>query len=295
MYVFFNGKILNKEEARISPFDHGFLYGMGLFETMRTYGGHPFLLTDHLERMQSGLKMLNINLDLKTLDISGMISSLSEKNDLQDSYLRLNISAGVGEIGLRTEPYEEPNILLLQKKLPPLEPLREKEAVLLELARNTPETPVRLKSHHYFNNIAAKREVGGDPGKEGLFLTKEGYIAEGITSNIFWVREGKLFTPSLETGILNGITREYIIELSNRSGIPCESGLYRLEDLLHASEAFFTNSVQEIIPIRSFAGKGYPGKNGRITNALYTYYEQHSGMLSTKNELRGADRNDFND
>ncbi|WP_421382589.1 aminodeoxychorismate lyase [Bacillus salacetis] len=288
MYLFFNGEILPKEEAKISPFDHGFLYGMGLFETMRTYNGHPFLLDDHLVRLQSGLNMLNIKLDLKALDIPDVIASLSEKNGLPDSYLRLNISAGDGEIGLRTAPYEKPNILLFQKELPPLMPLREKEAVLLNLKRNTPETSLRLKSHHYFNNIAAKREIGDDPGKEGLFLTENGYLAEGVTSNIFWVKEGTLYTPSLETGILNGITREYIIEVAQKIGITWEAGLYRTEDLLHSSEAFFTNSVQEIIPIHSFAGQAFPGKEGEITKALYTHYERDAGVLLTKNELHGS-------
>ncbi|WP_409252499.1 aminodeoxychorismate lyase [Bacillus sp. SCS-153A] len=288
MFIYLNGDIVHKENAVISPFDHGFLYGMGLFETMRTYGGHSFLLDDHLKRLQSGLDTLNIELDMNTLDIPGMVSSLSEKNGLPDSYLRLNISAGEGEIGLRTTPYEKPNIILFQKELPPLVPLREKEAVLLNLARNTPETVVRLKSHHYFNNIAAKREIGDDPGKEGVFLTKEGFIAEGVASNIFWVTDGILHTPSLETGILNGVTREYIIELSQKTGIPCETGLYRPEALLHSSEAFFTNSVQEIVPIHSFSGKSFPGKHGEITTTLYRHYEHDARRLFSKNELHGS-------
>ncbi|WP_113928204.1 aminodeoxychorismate lyase [Bacillus sp. P14.5] len=288
MYLFLNGEILHKEEARISPFDHGFLYGMGLFETMRTYRGHPFLLQDHIDRLQMGLDTLNISLDLKKLDIYGMITSLSKKNNMEDSYLRLNISAGEGEIGLRTTPYDQPNILLLQKELPPLIPLREKEAVLLKLRRNTPETPVRLKSLHYFNNIAAKREVGDDPGKEGLFLTKEGYIAEGVTSNVFWVSDGKLYTPSLETGVLNGITREYLLRLARVLGIPSEEGLYTKEALLQADEAFFTNSVQEIIPIHTFEGRTFPGEKGRITHQLYSHYERDSKVLFSKTELQGS-------
>lgn len=288
MYLYLNGEIQHKDEARISPFDHGFLYGMGLFETMRTYEGHPFLLNDHLERLQKGLNTLNIKLDLEELNVPAMIAELSARNNLPNSYLRLNVSAGVGEIGLRTSPYEKPNILLLQKELPPLRPLREKEAVLLDLKRNTPETSERLKSHHYFNNIAAKREIGDDPGKEGLFLTKEGFIAEGVTSNIFWVTQGRLYTPALETGILNGITREYIIELAEELGMLVEAGLFQPEELLQSNEAFFTNSVQEIIPIRSFSGKTYPGKDGAVTKRLYTHYERDSGVLFSKKELHGS-------
>jgi 4-amino-4-deoxychorismate lyase len=288
VYVYLNGEILHKDEVRISPFDHGFLYGMGLFETMRTYEGHAFLLEDHLERLQKGLETLNIKLDLEEVNIPAVIAGLSEKNELVNSYLRLNISAGEGEIGLRTEPYHAPNILLLQKELPLLKPLREKEAVLLKLARNTPETSTRLKSHHYFNNIAAKREIGDDSGKEGLFLTRDGYIAEGITSNIFWVSQGRLYTPALETGILNGITREYIIELAKKTGIPVEEGLYEPEHLMKASEAFFTNSVQEIIPIHCFSGKHYPGGNGPVIKRLHAHYEHDCTRLFSKRELQGS-------
>ncbi|WP_456272801.1 aminodeoxychorismate lyase [Bacillus sp. AK031] len=288
MYVYLNGEIIHKDEVRISPFDHGFLYGMGLFETMRTYDGHAFLLEDHLDRLQKGLDTLNIKLEVDELNVQAVITELSGKNKLADSYLRLNISAGEGEIGLRTAPYDAPNVLLLQKELPVLNPLREKEAVLLKLARNTPETSTRLKSHHYFNNIAAKREIGDDPGKEGLFLTRAGYIAEGITSNIFWVSEGRLYTPALETGILNGITREYIIELAKKSGITVEEGLYKPEHLLDASEAFFTNSVQEIIPVNGFSGKPYPGENGPVTKRLYRHYERDSKVLFSKKELQGG-------
>jgi 4-amino-4-deoxychorismate lyase len=288
VYVYMNGEILHKDEVRISPFDHGFLYGMGLFETMRTYDGHVFLLEDHLERLQKGMNTLNIKLDLDEVNVPAVVAELSEKNKLRNSYLRLNISAGEGEIGLRTAPYHAPNILLLQKELPVMNPLREKEAVLLKLARNTPETSSRLKSHHYFNNIAAKREIGDDAGKEGLFLTRDGYIAEGITSNIFWVSRGRLYTPALETGILNGITREYIIELAKKSGIAVEEGVYEPEHLLEANEAFFTNSVQEIIPINSFSGKPYPGGSGSFIKELYTHYERDSKVLFSKKELQGS-------
>lgn len=275
MYIFVNGQFMEKEDARISPFDHGYLYGLGVFETLRTYRGVPFLLDEHLQRLNAGLKEMGINKAFEEREVLEIIDKLSELNQLQDSYIRLNVSAGAGEIGLQTEMYTEPTVILFQKELPPLDPLREKEAVLLKIRRNTPETDVRLKSHHFFNNMAAKRELGIDPGKEGIFLSADGHLAEGITSNLFWVKDGRLFTPAIETGILNGITRQFILRLADQQNIQAEEGLYKVSTLLEADEIFFTNSIQEIVPVISFKEKVLPGKKGVFVQKLYGLYQRH--------------------
>ncbi|OZI12942.1 4-amino-4-deoxychorismate lyase [Bacillaceae bacterium SAS-127] len=273
MYIFLNGKLIPKDEARISPFDHGFLYGLGVFETIRTYEGRPFLLEDHMVRLQQGLHEMQIDCPITTEDALEIITALCEKNDLPNSSVRLNISAGEGAMGPQVEPFSEPTIMAFQRPIFPSSEMTEKEAVLLELRRNTPETEFRMKSHHYFNNIAAKREVGADLGKEGLFLTKEGYVAEGVVSNIFWVKAGTLFTPALETGILNGITRLFLLKRAKELQIPVEEGLYTLAELMTADEIFFTNSVQEIVPVRLLEGKSFPGKKGEIAKLLYEDYQ----------------------
>ncbi|WP_433746168.1 aminodeoxychorismate lyase [Falsibacillus pallidus] len=285
MYASHNGKIVKKEDLSISPFDHGFMYGLGVFETFRTYDGHPFLLDDHLKRLKKGLKALNIEWPVRKESILMELENLSDANGLSDSYIRFNVSAGVGDIGLQTEPYTRPEIIIFQKELPAIQPLNEKEGKVLKLRRNTPETGERLKSHHYFNNVAAKRELGPDRNFEGIFLTKEGWLAEGITSNLFWVKEGKLFTPSLETGILNGVTREFILALACKLGIEVEEGLFGYEELLLADEVFFTNSIQEIIPARKVDGHPYPGKDGEIARRLYERYMIHSASLWSRTDL----------
>jgi len=273
MFIYLNGQFIEKEKAMISPFDHGYIYGLGVFETFRTYDGHPFLLREHLERLNAGLKEMLITRKFDYEEVLKIIEKLSELNGLKDSYIRLNVSAGIGEIGLQTEPYEAPTVIMFQKPLPPVDVIVEKEAVILEIARNSPETAYRLKSHHFFNNVAAKREMGSDTGKEGIFLTEKGFIAEGVTSNVFWVKNGVLYTPALETGILNGITRQFVMKLAQHAGMLVEDGFYDIDALIKADEIFITNSVQEIVPVKKMEGKSYPGMNGEYFNKLSKMYK----------------------
>lgn len=285
MYLYLNGEIVHVKEAAISPLDHGYLYGLGVFETFRTYDGHPFLLSDHLKRLSKGLKELNIEADLDEENIRRSIAKLLKKNGLKDAYCRFNVSGGQGEIGLKTTSYEDPTVILFQKELPPQSPLKEKEGVFLKLRRNTPETGERLKSHHYLNNMAAKREIGATPDKEGIFLTGEGHLCEGITSNLFWIKGGDLYTPSVETGLLNGITRQFILALAHQWKIPVRIGKFGKESLLEADEVFFTNSVQEIIPVNRLDSFRFPGRNGKYVCLLHEQYNQYKRHLNSIEEL----------
>ncbi|MCR8850936.1 aminodeoxychorismate lyase [Rossellomorea sp. SC111] len=286
MYLYLNGDIVHQSVASISPFDHGYLYGMGVFETFRTYDGHPFLLNDHLNRLSRGLKELNIEAHLDEEKIRWTISELLKKNDLKDAYCRFNVSGGPEEIGLKTAPYEDATVILFQKELPPSPPLKEKEGVLLQLGRNTPETGERLKSHHYLNNMAAKREIGASSDQEGIFLTKEGFLCEGITSNLFWVKDGELYTPSVETGLLNGITRQFILALADRLNIPVQVGMFEKTEMLAADEVFFTNSVQEIIPVNKMGSIQLPGRHGKIVGLFHEQYTKYKYHLNSIQEMK---------
>ncbi|MDF2557813.1 MAG: 4-amino-4-deoxychorismate lyase [Bacillales bacterium] len=288
MYIYLNGNYTKKEDAKISPFDHGFLYGVGLFETLRVYNGHPFLLDDHLKRLNHGLEELNIKYHFNKEETNYIIQKLLENNHLMDAYVRINISAGQGDIGLQVEPYTNPTIIIFIKPLEPVKELAEKTAVLLKLRRNTPEGVERLKSHHFLNNILAKREIGNlTANHEGIFLTEDGYVAEGIVSNVFWKKGNVLYTPDLSTGILNGITREFVIELAKNSGLSVKEGLYKVEQLLDSDEIFVTNSIQEIVPIYSFEDKAFPGKRGHLVQLFYQEYRKYSDYLWSRYELIG--------
>lgn len=272
MRIYLNGEIVKDSEARISPFDHGFLYGAGLFETFRIYDGKPFLLKEHLARLQKSLKELRIQWDYEQSQIKGILKQLLEANHLENAYVRLNVSGGIGEVGLQTAPYDKPTTIIFMKPLPPRTEAPPKVGVLLKTPRNTPEGAFRLKSHHFLNNIEGKREAGPDPAVEGIFLTEDGFLAEGVVSNLFFVKGGKVFTPALETGILRGITRDFVLSLLEKHHIPYEEGFYRTEDLKLADEAFVTNSIQEIVSLSHIDEVLFSSQS--LSNFLKTQYEE---------------------
>jgi len=285
MWISMNGQLYKEEQAVVSVYDHGFLYGLGLFETFRTYAGKPFLLQEHLLRLTEGCKELGIAYEPNMERIAEQISKLLEVNELQDAYIRLSVSAGVDILGLPGGLYEQPNEIIYIKSLPPRDEAvysQGKALQLLKLPRNTPEGLYRFKSFHYMNNILAKRELQNyrwSAGAEGLMLTEEGYLAEGIVSNLFFVKNDVICTPSLDTGILPGITRSYVLQLAEANGFSTQDGLYRWEDLLQSDEIFIVNSVQEIVPITSLYtpdGQKYlvsHGSIGPIARGLIELYK----------------------
>ncbi len=288
MHIFLNGDILPEERASISPFDHGYMYGLGLFETFPVYEGVPFLLDDHLERLNRGLSELGIMLQWSREQIIRDLNRLLDANGLKHAYVRLNVSAGNAAVGLQTEPYREPTRIIYIKPLNPESGIQEKSAVFLETKRNTPEGKSRLKSHHYLNNILAKREIGGNPGIEGIFLTENGFLAEGIVSNLFWMKGGQLYTPAVETGILAGIMREFVLALARRSGITAEEGFYRKEELLDSDEAFITNSIQGIVPLKKIGTVEMPGKRGAAALDFHQSYIKARTNLWSINDLQSG-------
>jgi 4-amino-4-deoxychorismate lyase len=284
-----NGEFIPQEDAVVSIFDHGFMYGLGLFETFRVYDGHPFLLDDHLQRLNDGLKQLNMKKFFTREEVNEIIQRLLTMNGLVNAYIRFNVSAGSGAIGLQTAPYTNPTIIMYIKALPKAGALIEKNGELLSIPRNTPEGNSRLKSHHYLNNILAKREIGETIETEGIFLTKEGFLAEGITTNLFWIKNQSLYTPSLDTGILNGITRELVFILAKKHDLEVKEGLFYVKELQDAEEVFCTNSIQEIIPIKKMASTIFKGVHGKYVQIFHQEYRRISSSMWTINELGGVD------
>jgi len=277
MWAWMNGEFMKADELRISPFDHGFLYGLGFFETFRTYDGQTFLLDEHLKRMQKALDEFRIDIELDALGIPSIVQELNNRSNEEDGYFRLNISAGAHDIGLAPSVYEKPTVILFRKPLPPMSRGKEKNAVWLETRRNTPESKTRHKSHHYANNVRARYELPSLAEQEGFFLTDDGYVAEGITSNIFWVQEGTLYTPSLETGILAGTTREWVVREAATIGLRVQEGLYEVEMVETADEVFVTNAVQELVPIKRLGSSLYAGKDGEVYSNLHKRYIEQVG------------------
>lgn len=264
-----DGRLYRAGELVVSAYDHGFLYGLGFFETFRTYNGKVFLWDAHWNRLCRALSDFRIAMPYEEQELLSAVEALTEANNGQDGYFRLNISAGAHDIGLQPSLYKKPTVILYRKALQMAPRGTAKSAVWLETVRNSPESGIRHKSHHYANNVHARFEVESLASCEGFFLTVEGFIAEGITSNIFWSTNGKLYTPSLETGILAGTTREWVM---NCSLFVVEEGFYVKEVLETADEVFITNAVQEIVPIKQLGTTGFLGNAGPVYKALHDAY-----------------------
>ncbi|HEU5141291.1 MAG TPA: aminodeoxychorismate lyase [Bacillales bacterium] len=284
MFIYLNGSIVDEKEAAISPFDHGYIYGMGVFETFRTYGGHPFLFDDHLERLRNGLSEMGIEWRETRESLLEALSELLAKNDLEDASIRLNVSAGIAANVPQADVYRDPTTIVFLRRLPATIP-NHKAVKVLSTVRNSPEGEVRLKSHHFFNNILGKREVGPDPDTEGVFLTENGHLAEGVTSNIFWVKNGVVFTPSIDTGILNGITRQFVLTLCEENRIPFKTGKFKVDALYDSEEVFITNSGQEIVPINRVDLENLPSHEGKVTQRLKQWYHTYRNHLWSRNEM----------
>nr|WP_307444603.1 aminodeoxychorismate lyase [Bacillus atrophaeus] len=272
--IYLNGQFIEEKEASLSPFDHGFLYGIGVFETFRLYEGRPFLIEWHLERLERAAKDLQIKHRITKEELTDMVDNLLRLNHIEDgnARVRLNISAGVSTKGFTAQTYENPTVLCFVNPLNPENLPVQKEGKVLTIRRNTPEGQYRLKSHHYLNNMYAKQELGNDPRYEGIFLTEDCAVAEGIISNIFWSKGKCIYTPSLDTGILDGVTRRFVIEKMEKLGAEVKTGRFRLESLLTADEAWMTNSVLEIVPFSKIEEATFPGVSGEMTGFLQELY-----------------------
>ncbi|AMR64808.1 aminodeoxychorismate lyase [Bacillus atrophaeus] len=272
--IYLNGQFIEEKEASLSPFDHGFLYGIGVFETFRLYEGRPFLIEWHLERLERAAKDLQIKHRITKEELTDMVDNLLRLNHIEDgnARVRLNISAGVSTKGFTAQTYENPTVLCFVNPLNPENLPVQKEGKVLTIRRNTPEGQYRLKSHHYLNNMYAKQELGNDPRYEGIFLTEDCAVAEGIISNIFWSKGKCIYTPSLDTGILDGVTRRFVIEKMEKLGAEVKTGRFRLESLLTADEAWMTNSVLEIVPFSKIEEAAFPGVSGEMTAFLQELY-----------------------
>ncbi|MFS0784831.1 aminodeoxychorismate lyase [Shouchella sp. 1P09AA] len=251
MYISVNGREVRDIDAVISPYDHGFLYGLGLFETFAVREDNVLLLNKHVNRLNESAKELGIQYVLSEDKVMNTVRKLLNKNNMSEAYVRWNVSAGIREIGLYNEEFTSPQEIVYVKELP-RSSISAKSLQSLQLNRNTVEGERRYKSHHYLNNLLAKKELGNQADTEGLFYTKEGYVAEGIVSNVFFVKGGVVCTPALETGILNGVTRQYTIDWCNKHNQTVVEGLFTKEDLLKADEVFLTNAIQGIVPVETF-------------------------------------------
>lgn len=277
--IYINGALVPRGEARISPFDRGFLYGYGLFETMRSYRGWVFRLDRHLARLMRSAERLGLAALLDPVTLEEAIQKTLEANRLRDARIRLSVSAGEGERGLAPPESGMLTIIVVAERLNlPLPRAYEKgvSAAIVSARRNSQSPISGIKSMAYLESLLAHSEAVAAGADEAILLNERGTVAECSTSNIFLVVGGRLLTPSEESGILPGITREVVLELAQGLGVTTVVGEIQLVDLLGADEAFLTNSIVEVMPITEVDDKPVGrGKPGEVTmRLLKTYREQ---------------------
>jgi len=290
--IYLNGQLIPRSEAKLSPFDHGFLYGYGLFETMRAYHGYVFRLDRHLARLRRSAEILGLTYNVIASEAKQSLESACmatlEANKLKDARLRVTISAGEGDMVPDPSTCSSPTILVTAQNLIPLPPEKYEsgfKAALSPLRRNSQSPLSRLKSTCYMENIMARMAAKAVGCDEAILLNEQGYLAEGTTANIFLVKKSLsldergqvrvLVTPSLDSGALPGITRETVLEIARALGFKTQERKVELKELLEADEAFVTNSILELMPLTWFENKPIgTGKPGQLSKKLLAAYRK---------------------
>lgn len=289
MWIFLNDRFVRKEDALISVFDHGFLYGDGVYETLRSYGPHIFLLHEHLRRLYRSADLIGLTIPLAEERWSSILAEAMRRNHVgqagRDAYLRITISRGPGDIGLDPALCTVPTIVVLAKPLTrPADHLYQTgvDLVTATIRRNHHSAlSPQIKSLNFLNNILAKREAITAKAFDAIMLNPAGELAECTTSNLFLVRRNRLITPSIECGILDGLTRNLVLDLAYRDGIQSEEGYFPPSLLREVEECFITNTSSEILPVRSVDGAHLPSRPpGPITDRLRQLFENYVAALS---------------
>ena len=273
--VYLNGSLIPRSQADISAMDYGFLYGFGLFETMRVYKGRVFRLEHHLNRLARSAEILR--LPMGRLDLKEAVMETVRANHLDNARIRLTVSLGEG--GMVPDPSKctKPTVLVMAGDYQPYpREVYQKgvKATVSSIRRNSQSPLSRLKSTNYLESILARQEARAAGADETICLNEKGLLAEASMSNIFVVTESTLRTPREDSGILLGITRQTILELASELGIDAVEHDIKLEELFMAEEAFLTNSLIEVMPLTELEGKPIgSGKPGAITKRLMRAYQ----------------------
>jgi len=286
MLIYIDGEFLPKAEAKVSVFDHGLLYGDGVFEGIRSYNGRVFKLDEHLERLYDSAKSIMLEIPISIETMKETVLETLRRNHLTEAYIRLVVTRGVGDLGLDPDKCPKPSIIIIADKIV-LYPQKfyedGLEIVTVSVRRNYAEAiNPRIKSLNYLNNILAKIEGKQAGAEEVLMLNREGYVVECSGDNIFWIKNETLVTPPVHIGILEGVTRNSVIGLAREAGMQIEERIFTRHDLYIADECFLTGTAAEVIPVvkidQRTIGDGQPGK---ITQRLISAFRQYANSSGT--------------
>ena len=266
--IYLDGKLVEKEEAKISVFDHGLLYGDGVFEGIRAYHGRVFRLGEHLQRLFNSAKAISLNVGISVSQMENIVLKTLRANKLKDAYIRLVVTRGIGDLGLDPRKCPQPTVFCITDKIKLYPEEFYKEGLTIVTAstrKNIPEAvSPRIKSLNYLNSILAKMEATLQNAPEAIMLTKDGYVAECTGDNVFILKDNVLKTPPTYLGALEGVTRGVVMELAAKNRITCREEVFTRYDLFTADECFLTGTAAEVVPVSKIDGRlignGQPGK-----------------------------------
>jgi len=280
--VYIDGAYYPKSQAKVSVFDHGLLYGDGVFEGIRAYGGSVFKLKEHVDRLYRSAHMIMLEIPIPREQMVQAVVETLRRNNLKDSYIRLVVTRGIGDLGLNPKNCSNPTIIVITDTiaLHKGEAKKEGATAMLSWVKRDPvdATSHEIKSLNYLNSILAKIEANISGVDEAICLDKNGYVCEGVAENIFIVKNRKLFTPPSCTGALPGITAEEVIKLARGMGFEVEEKNITPYELFNAEEVFFTGTAAEIVPVREINKRAINNaKPGPVTKKLM---EEFSRLVS---------------
>ncbi|MBL5793429.1 branched-chain-amino-acid transaminase [Heyndrickxia sporothermodurans] len=286
-WIFLNDRFVKKEDAVVSVYDHGFLYGDGVFEGIRMYSGNVFRLDDHIKRLYESAHSIMLEIPFTKEELSELIVETLKKNELNDAYIRVVVSRGVGDLGLSPFTCHNPGVIIIAEPLAlfPKE-LYETgiEVVSVPSRRNRSDVlSPKVKSLNYLNNILVKIEASLAGASEALMMNDQGYIAEGSGDNVFIVKDGIIKTPPGYIGALEGITRNVIIELAKQQGFDIREDVFTRHDVYTADEVFLTGTAAEVIAVVKVDGRKIgDGQPGEVTKQLLTGFRNAVTKDGTK-------------
>ncbi len=277
MIIYIDGKYLPEDQAKISVFDHGFLYGDGVFEGIRAYNGRVFRLKEHLDRLYDSAKAIDLHPPLSKDELAEVICEVLRKNKLDNAYIRPIVSRGVGDLGLDPRKCPKPSVIVIATSWGAMYgDLYDKglRAITVSVRRNPAEAlPPNVKSLNYLNNILAKIEANYKGGDEAIFFDTNGYVSEGSGDNLYVVKNGEIITPPTLNN-LRGITRMVLLELAKSLGITVREQNMGYYDLYSADEMICTGTAAEVAPITWVDGRVIgTGKPGPVTRQLMAAFK----------------------
>jgi len=278
-YVYINGSYFKKEDAKISVFDHGLLYGDGVFEAIRAYTGIVFKLKEHIDRLYDSAKSVKIEIGITKEEMKKIVLETLRRNALTESYVRIVVTRGEGTMGVDPRNCEKPSVIVIAEPRKPLFGEKESVEAIVSSLRRVPRSSLdpRIKTLNYLNNILAKIEAIEAGVEEAIMLTQEGYVAETSTENIFIAKGDEVITPPQTAGILKGITRDVLIGISKELGYEVKERELTIHELYTADEVFVTGTAAGIVSVTRISGRVIgDGRIGEVSERIRGKFKERT-------------------